>query len=89
MGNIKYYAVLDTSKFTKFQFEVLKRKGFIGVYKHKQLGWVKPITADEVETIKPTRKISINVWPDNDCYNFWEDYDVKRIVVERTIYTDL
>lgn len=89
MGNIKYYAVLDTSNFTKFQFDVLKRKGFIGVYKHKQLGWVKDIGEDEIETIKSTHKININVWPDNDCYNFWSDYDVKRIVEERTIYTDL
>lgn len=55
----------------------------------KQIGWVKDIGEDEIETIKSTHKININVWPDNDCYNFWSDYDVKRIVEERTIYTDL
>ena len=89
MGKCNYYAVLDTSVFTKFEFEVLQRKGFVGIYKHARLSWVKRITADEVESIKPTHKININVWPDNDCYNFWADYGVKRIVEERTIYTDL
>lgn len=89
MGKCNFYAVLDTSAFTKFEFEVLRRKGFVGIYKHARLGWVKRITSDEVEAIKLTHKININVWPDNDCYNFWKEYDVKRIVEERTIYTDL
>ena len=39
-----------------------------------------------VENIIKTKKINVNVWPDNDSYNFWEEYDVEKIFVEKIAY---
>lgn len=80
-----YYAVIDISEFTPFLKSVLKHGGFIGVKKHK-FGWAKQITAEEVEYIKTDKSIKIKVYPDNDCYNFYDDYKVKSICSVTTIH---
>jgi hypothetical protein len=33
--------------------------------------------------------INVNVWPDNDSYNLWQEYDVEKIICEKTIYEEL
>lgn len=80
VNNIKviYYAVLDISGFTPFEKSVLEHGGFIGIKKHK-FGWAKQITPEVVEYAKANKTIKINVYPDNDCYNFIDDYKVKSI----------
>jgi hypothetical protein len=31
----------------------------------------------------------IKVCPDNDSYNFWQEYDVEKIICEKTIYEEI
>lgn len=80
-----YYAVIDISAFTPYERLVLERGGFIGVKKYK-FGWVKQITAEEVEYVKANKSIKIKVYPDNDSYNFYGEYKVKNIRQFTTIH---
>lgn len=82
---VVYYAVIDISEFTPYERIALQRGGFIGVKKYK-FGWVKEITAKEVEYVKANKTIKIKVYPDNDCYNFIGDYKVKSIRSFTTIH---
>ena len=82
---VVYYAVIDISEFTPYERITLQRGGFIGVKKYK-FGWVKEITAEEVEYVKANKTVKIKVYPDNDCYNVYGDYKVKSIRSFTTIH---
>ena len=61
-----------------------KDKSIAGVIKHPKYGYVIPMYS--VKNIIKTKRIRVNVWPDNDDFNFWQDYDVAKIFVEKTTY---
>ena len=81
---IKYYVKIDTSNWNEYQKSWFKYKSIIGVVNHKKYGYVIPM--ENVEHIIKTKRVEVNVWPDNDSYNFWEEYDVEKIFVEKISY---
>ena len=85
----KYFVKIDTSNWNSYQKSWFKNKKIVGVKKHKNLGYVIEIKAEDLENIKNTRRINVNIWPDNDSYNFWQEYDVEKIICEKTIYEEL
>ena len=75
----KYYIKLDASCWKPYQIN--------GMIKHQKFGYVIP--TDNIDNILKHKKIDINIWPDNDSYNFWETYDVEKIFVEKRIYGEI
>lgn len=80
---VHYYGTIDTSGWNKFQQSWLTNKKIESVIKHKHLGYCAKIYPQEVESIKNKMTISLTVWPDNDCYNFTEEFKLKGIYEER------
>jgi hypothetical protein len=92
MGSIimeKYFVKIDTTYWNSYQKSWLTHQKIVGLKKHKKLGYVIQIKLEDLENIKNTRRINVNVWPDNDSYNFWQEYDVEKIICEKTIYEEL
>lgn len=85
----KYYIKLNTSYWNSYQKSWLKYNKIVGLKKHKKLGYVIQVKYEDLVDIKRTRRININVWPDNDSYNFWQEYDVEKIICEKTTYEEL
>lgn len=85
----KYYIKLNTSNWNSYQKSWLKYRKIVGLKKHKKFGYVIRVKPEDVETIKTTRRINVNIYPDNDSYNFWQEYDVEKIICEKTIYEEL
>lgn len=83
-NKVKYFVKIDTTYWNSYQKTWFKNKAILGVIKHPKYGYVIPI--DNVENIIKTKRIYVNVWPDNDSYNFWQEYDVAKIFVEKTTY---
>ena len=83
-NKIKYYVKIDTSNWNAYQKSWFENKLIIGVINHKKYGYVIPM--ENVEHIIKTKSVNVNVWPDNDSYNFWEEYDVEKIFVEKIYY---
>ena len=73
-NKIKYYVKIDTTYWNSYQKSWFKNKSIIGMIKHKKYGYVIPMR--NVENIIKTKRINVNVWSDNDSYNFWKEYDV-------------
>lgn len=85
----KYYIKLNTSYWNSYQKSWLQYHKIVGLKKDKKLGYVIQVKPEDLETIKTTRRINVNVWPDNDSYNFWQEYDVEKIICEKTTYEEL
>lgn len=81
--------ILNTSNWNNYQKSWLTYRKIVGLKKHKKLGYVIQVKPEDVEIIKTTRRINVNVWPDNDSYNFWQEYDVEKIICEKTTYEEL
>lgn len=56
---------------------------------HNRLGYVFEIYLDELEEIKKTKKLKLTVWPDNDSYNFTDDFEITDIIEECITYKEL
>lgn len=78
----KYYGVLDTTSFNNVQMERLTRKKIEYVIKHKQLGYCVRLYEQELESIKNTMTVKLTVWPDNDSYNYVEEFKLSNIYKE-------
>lgn len=83
-NEIKYYVKIDTSNWNAYQKSWFKNKSIIGMVNHKKYGYVIPM--ENVDNIIKTKSVNVNIWPDNDSYNFWEEYDVEKIFVEKISY---
>lgn len=79
---VRYYVKIDTSDWNNYQKSWLKNKKIEEVIKHKKLGYVVKIYEQDIETIMKSKKIKLTVWPDNDSYNFTEEYNVDKIYKE-------
>ena len=84
-----YFVKIDTTYWNSYQKSWLTHQKIVGLKKHKKLGYVIQVKPEDLENIKNTRRINVNVWPDNDSYNFWQEYDVEKIICEKTIYEEL
>ena len=62
-------------------------KSIVGVIKHEKYGYVYP--CDDIEEILKTKTVKLNVWPDNDRHNFWNNFEVGKIFIETTTYKEL
>ena len=78
----KYYGVLDTTSFDNVDMELLTRKKIEYVIKHKQLGYCVRLYEQELESIKKTMTVKLTVWPDNDGYNYVEEFRLSNIYKE-------
>lgn len=78
----KYYGVLDTKDFNNREMQLLTRKKIENVVKHKQLGYCVRIYEQELEGIKKTLTVTLTVWPDNDSYNYVEEFKLSNIYKE-------
>lgn len=87
--NVRYYGTIDTTGFNDFQMSWFTRKKIEYVIKHKQLGYCVRIYAQELESIKEKMSIALTVWPDNDSYNFIEDFKLSGIYEEREIIKEI
>jgi hypothetical protein len=83
-NKVKYFVKIDTSNWNSFQKSWLKFNKIVGMIKHPNYGYVIP--KKNVQNIIKTKRIRVNVWPDNDSFNFWQDYDVAKIFVEKITY---
>lgn len=83
-NKVKYFVKIDTTYWNSYQKTWLKYNKIVGMIKHPKYGYVIPMY--NVKNIIKTKRIRVNVWPDNDSYNFWQDYDVEKIFVEKTTY---
>lgn len=83
-NKVKYFVKIDTSNWNSFQKSWLKYNKIAGLIKHPNYGYVIP--KKNVQSIIKTKRIRVNVWPDNDSFNFWQDYDVAKIFVEKITY---
>ncbi len=87
--NVRYYGTIDTTGFNDFQMSWFTRKKIEYVIKHKQLGYCVRIYAQELESIKEKMSIALTVWPDNDSYNFTENFKLNGIYEEREIIKEI
>lgn len=87
--NVRYYGTIDTTGFNDFQMSWFTRKKIEYVIKHKQLGYCVRIYAQELESIKEKMSIALTVWPDNDSYNFTENFKLNGIYEEREIIKEM
>lgn len=87
--NVRYYGTIDTTGFNDFQMSWFTRKKIEYVIKHKQLGYCVRIYAQELESIKEKMSITLTVWPDNDSYNFTENFKLNGIYEEREIIKEI
>lgn len=78
----RYYGVLDTTSLNNVQMERLTRKKIEYVIKHKQLGYCVRLYEQELESIKKTMTVKLTVWPDNDSYNYVEEFKLSNIYKE-------
>lgn len=78
----RYYGVLDTTSFNNVQMERLTRKKIEYVIKHKQLGYCVRLYEQELESIKKTMTVKLTVWPDNDSYDYVEEFKLSNIYKE-------
>lgn len=85
----KYYGVLDTTSFNNVQMEKLKSKKIEYVIKHKQLGYCVRLYEQELESIKKTMTVKLTVWPDNDSYNYVEEFKLSNIYKETNFIEEL
>ena len=77
-SKVKYFVKIDTSNWNSFQKSWLTYNKIVGMIKHPNYGYVIP--KKNVQNIIKTKRIRVNVWPDNDSFNFWQDYDVAKNV---------
>lgn len=89
MSTNKYYVKINTENWNRYQLGWLKRKSIVGLIKHKQLGYVIEINEQDAKLYQKTRQISLNIWPDNDSYNFWETFEIDKIFCQKTIIQEL
>lgn len=83
-NKVKYFVKIDTTYWNSYQKTWFKNKAIIGMIKHPKYGYVIPM--DNVENIIKTKRIRVIVYPDNDSFNFWQEYDVAKIFVEKITY---
>ncbi len=83
-NKVKYFVKIDTTYWNSYQKTWFKDGAIVGVIKHPKYGYVIPM--DNVKNIIKSKLIRVNVWPDNDNFNFWQDYEVAKIFVEKTTY---
>lgn len=78
----KYYGVLDTKDFNNREMQLLTHKKIENVVKHKQLGYCVRIYEQEFDDIKKTMTVKLTVWPDNDSYNYVDEFKLSNIYKE-------
>lgn len=78
----KYYGVLDTKDFNNREMQLLTCKKIEYVIKHKQLGYCVRLYEQELESIKKTMAVKLTVWPDNDSYNYVDEFKLSNIYKE-------
>lgn len=83
-NKVKYFVKIDTTYWNSYQKTWFKNKAIIGMIKHPKYGYVIPM--DNVENIIKTKRIRVIVYPDNDSFNFFQEYDVAKIFVEKITY---
>ena len=85
----KYYGALDIKDFSNREMQLLARKKIENVVKHKQLGYCVRIYKQELEDIKKTMTVKLTVWPDNDSYNYVEEFKLSNIYKETNLIEEV